>query len=98
MAGIFELFTDLHSNVRFRLLSPDGIPLALSQGYPDRHTAAMAITDVRECAGTGLIQDHCIPSKERAAGPRRPYRRNKLRIWNEAHDLGQLRIRGPVHG
>ena len=96
MAGMFELITDLHSNVRFRLLSPDGTLLALSQGYPDKRTAAMAITDVRECAGTGLIQDHCIPSKERAAGPRRPYRRNKLRIWN-AHMIAKAIPESPLN-
>ncbi len=30
MAGIFELFTDRQSQVRFRLLAPDGTVLHLS--------------------------------------------------------------------
>lgn len=59
MAGLFELFTDFHSRVRFRLLAPDGTVLAISEAYGDKRAAVAAITGVRECAGTGLIQDHC---------------------------------------
>ncbi|MFD5277973.1 YegP family protein [Pseudarthrobacter sp. NPDC058362] len=57
MAGMFELFTDEDSRVRFRLVAPDGCVLAVSGQYPDKHQAATAIKDVRECAGTGLIDD-----------------------------------------
>ena len=59
MAGTFELFTDGQSHVRFRFLAPNGTVLALSQAFGDKKAAAATITDVRECAGTGLIQDHC---------------------------------------
>lgn len=58
MAGHFELFTDDQFHVRFQLLAPDGSVLALSGPFGDKRAAADAITDVRECAGTGLIQDH----------------------------------------
>lgn len=57
MAGIFELFLDEASLVRFRLVAADGEVLAVSRQYPDKWRAAAAIQDVRECAGTGLIRD-----------------------------------------
>lgn len=57
MAGTFELFVDEDSRIRFRLMAPDGQVLAVSGQYPDKYTAADAIKDVRECAGTGLIRD-----------------------------------------
>lgn len=79
MAGVFELFTDFHSRIRFRLLAPDGTVLAISQAYPDKRAAAAAITDVRECAGTGLIQDRCTATAHNAVDLRRPHRRNKFR-------------------
>lgn len=66
MAGTFELFTDPQSHVRFRLLAPDGTVLALSQAFGDKDAAAAAIVDVRECAGTGLIQDPCTDRTRRA--------------------------------
>lgn len=80
MAGAFELFTDPHSHIRFRLLAPDGTELAVSQAYPDKRAAAAAITNVRECAGTGLIQDHCTATTHNVMDLRRPHRRNKSRI------------------
>jgi GAF domain-containing protein len=84
MAGIFELYTDLHAQLRFRLLAPDGTVLATSQAYPDKFTAAAAITDVRECAGTGLIQDHSAATPK-VVGLQGQYRRNTPRTWN-AHE------------
>ncbi|WP_455834270.1 YegP family protein [Pseudarthrobacter siccitolerans] len=57
MAGSFELFVDEDARIRFRLVMPDGRVLAVSGQYPDKHQAAAAIKDVRECAGTGLISD-----------------------------------------
>lgn len=83
MAGTFELFTDFHSHTRFRLLSADGAVLAVSQAYPDTIAAAAAITDVRECAGTGLIEDHSTAAPS-AVGVPRPYRRNMPRA-RDAH-------------
>jgi uncharacterized protein YegP (UPF0339 family) len=74
MAGLFELFTDVHSQTRFRLLAADGAVLAISQAYPDTATAAAAITDVRECAGTGLIQDHSADTPAAVGVPRSCWR------------------------
>lgn len=71
MAGTFELFTDGDAHVRFRLVAADGTVLALSAAYGDKRAAAAAITDVRECAGTGLIQDRCLDRLPQAPGQRR---------------------------
>lgn len=57
MAGQFEIFTDAESNVRFRLLGPDGTVLAISRAFDDTRQAANGIMAVRECAGTGLIRE-----------------------------------------
>jgi len=62
MAGHFEIFTDVESNVRFRLLGADGTVLAVSKAFADKPSAAEGIMAVRECAGTGLIQEtHATP-------------------------------------
>lgn len=84
MAGIFELFTDDHAELRFRLLAPDGTVLATSEAYPDKFSAAAAITDVRECAGTGLIQDHSAATPK-TAGLRGQDRPNAPPAWS-AHE------------
>lgn len=57
MAGHFELFTDHQFHLRFQLLAPDGSVLAVSGPFDDKRSAAAAITELRDCAGTGLIQD-----------------------------------------
>jgi uncharacterized protein YegP (UPF0339 family) len=57
MAGTFELFVDEDSQIRFRLVMPDGHVLAVSGQFTDKRAAAAAIEEVRECAGTGLIRD-----------------------------------------
>lgn len=59
MAGHFELFTDDQFQISFQLLAPDGRVLAVSGPFGDKRAAAAAIAEVRECAGTGLIKDHC---------------------------------------
>jgi uncharacterized protein len=59
MAGKFELFTDEDSNVRFRMIGPDGSVLALSRAFPDTRSAAAGVEAMRECAGTGLISNLC---------------------------------------
>jgi len=61
MAGTFELFADDESRIRFRLVMPDGHVLAVSGPFTDKHAAAAAIEEVRECAGTGLIRDAVPP-------------------------------------
>lgn len=80
MAGHFEVFTDHQSRVRFRLLAPDGTPLAVSGPFSDKKAAAAAIVDVRECAGMGLVEDHSLAAHTTApvatGQPSRP--RNEL--------------------
>lgn len=58
MAGHFELFTDHQFHLRFQLLANDGSILAVSGPFDDKRSAAAAITELRDCAGTGLIKDH----------------------------------------
>ncbi|WP_247040487.1 YegP family protein [Arthrobacter rhizosphaerae] len=77
MAGSFEVFMDAESHVRFRLVAPNGVVLAVSEQFADKRLAAAAIKDVRECAGTGLIQDLCPkpslePVQKQHSTPRRP--------------------------
>jgi uncharacterized protein len=57
MAGQFELFIDEASEVRFRMIGPDGSVLAVSRSFPDTKAAATGIAAMRECAGTGLISN-----------------------------------------
>lgn len=82
MAGYFELFTDHQSHVRFRLLGPGGGLLAVSGPFGDTKAAAAAICDVRECAGTGLIEDHSVaaPADDPAAPLELAHSRNQLRV------------------
>jgi uncharacterized protein YegP (UPF0339 family) len=70
MAGKFELFTDEDSNVRFRMIGPDGSVLALSRAFPDTRSAAAGVAAMRECAGTGLISNLC-PAAHGAQGTQR---------------------------
>ncbi|WP_115789018.1 YegP family protein [Arthrobacter silvisoli] len=58
MAGHFEVFTDDHLQLRFRLIATTGAILLESGPYKDKRAVAAAIFDVRECAGTGLVEDH----------------------------------------
>jgi uncharacterized protein YegP (UPF0339 family) len=75
MAGTFELFVDEDSRIRFRLVTPDGRVLAVSGQYQDKHQAAAAIKDVRECAGTGLIRDLAAGPVQARPSRRRPQAR-----------------------
>lgn len=68
MAGHFELFTDHRSHVRFRLLAPDGTVLAVSGPFDDKKAVAAAMAAVRECAGTGLVEDRSLTADTRAPG------------------------------
>ncbi|NUT70971.1 DUF1508 domain-containing protein [Pseudarthrobacter sp. C4D7] len=72
MAGTFELFVDDDAQIRFRLVMPDGHVLAVSGQFTDKHAAAAAIEEVRECAGTGLIQDVATPPPNRRPAPPHP--------------------------
>ena len=78
MAGSFEVFMDAESQVRFRLIAPDGVVLAVSEKFADKRHAAAAIKDVRECAGTGLIQDLCPKSTPEPAQKQRPSVRHPM--------------------
>jgi len=74
MAGTFELFVDDDSQIRFRLVMPDGHVLAVSGQFTDKQAAAAAIEEVRECAGTGLIRDVAPPTSGRIlASPTHPH-------------------------
>jgi hypothetical protein len=41
-----------------QFLAPNGSVLAVSERFDDKCTAATATTELRDCAGTGLIKDH----------------------------------------
>jgi len=69
MAGTFELFADEESRIGFRLVMPDGHVLAISGPFTDKHAAAAAIEEVRECAGAGLIRDVVPPPAGRVLAP-----------------------------
>jgi uncharacterized protein YegP (UPF0339 family) len=55
MAGLFELFVDVTSHVRFRLTAPDGTVMAVSKAFDDKPAAVAGIAAVREYAGMGHI-------------------------------------------
>ncbi|MGX9900859.1 YegP family protein [Arthrobacter sp. SA17] len=78
MAGSFEVFIDAESQVRFRLVAPNGVVLAVSEQFADKRHAAAAIKDVRECAGTGLIQDLCPKSNQEPARKQHPSARRAV--------------------
>ncbi|MCZ9884412.1 YegP family protein [Arthrobacter sp. B2a2-09] len=59
MAGIFEVFVDGESFFRFRLKSPDGVVIAVSAPFEDKHAVVAGIAAARECAGMGLVTDLC---------------------------------------
>ena len=59
MAGLFELFVDAQSDVRFRLVAPDGTVMAVSKAFDDKPAAVAGIAAVREYAGMGHIIDRC---------------------------------------
>ncbi|MBN9129855.1 MAG: YegP family protein [Paenarthrobacter ureafaciens] len=78
MTGHFEVFIDAHSHFRFRLVGPKGNTLVESGPYDDKQAIAIAIFDVRECAGTGLIEDHSTkpaPRRPSASSPHSSSRR-----------------------
>lgn len=64
MAGLFELFVDAQSRVRFRLTAPDGTVVAVSKPFEDKPAAVAGIAAVREYAGMGHITDLCPPHSE----------------------------------
>ncbi|UXM93511.1 YegP family protein [Paenarthrobacter sp. JL.01a] len=72
MSGHFEVFIDAYSHFRFRLIGPRGNTLLESGPYEDKQAVAVAIFDVRECAGTGLVEDHStkpLPRSPSVSGP-----------------------------
>jgi uncharacterized protein YegP (UPF0339 family) len=79
MAGTFELFVDEDSQIRFRLVMPDGHVLAVSGQFTDKREAAAAIEEVRECAGTGLIRDVAPPPPPSVVLPPLPHARHAAR-------------------
>jgi uncharacterized protein len=71
MAGIIEVFLDTEAMFRFRIMSPDGAVMAVSESFADKPAAAAGIAAVRECAGTGLVSDLSGPvsAPQPAAAP-----------------------------
>jgi uncharacterized protein YegP (UPF0339 family) len=72
MAAKIELFHDRNNAFRFRLKTPDGTVIAVSKPFPDKAAAVAGIRAVRECAGTGLITDLCLPRPHKLGTTRRP--------------------------
>ncbi len=70
MAGLFELFVDAQSHVRFRLTAPDGTVMAVSKAFDDKPAAVAGIAAVREYAGMGHITDLCPARRSSPAPPR----------------------------
>lgn len=70
MAGMFELFVDAQSRVRFRLKGPDGV-IAVSRAFEDKPAAIAGIAAMREYAGMGHIADLCFPKRSNPV-PARP--------------------------
>lgn len=70
MAGLFELFVDAQSRVRFRLTAPDGTVMAVSKAFDDKRAAVAGIAAVREYAGMGHITDLCPARRSNPAPPR----------------------------
>ncbi|MFP5313705.1 MAG: YegP family protein [Actinomycetes bacterium] len=89
MAGTFELFVDDDSQIRFRLVMPDGHVLAVSGQFIDKREAVAAIEEVRECAGTGLIRDVASPP---ASPVRVPVQHIRHTIRRGARRLNSLGI------
>ncbi|QOT17304.1 YegP family protein [Paenarthrobacter sp. YJN-5] len=83
MSGHFEVFVDAYSHFRFRLVGPRGNTLLESGPYDDKQAIAIAIFDVRECAGTGLVEDHSTKPAPRwppASGPHPSLRRRSTPV------------------
>lgn len=83
MSGHFEVFVDAYSHFRFRLVGPRGNTLLESGPYDDKQAIAIAIFDVRECAGTGLVEDHSTKP-----APRWPRRRARTHPATAVHASG----------
>lgn len=71
MTGTFELFNNGHTSFGFRLRSPDGAVLAVSNQFFDKASAVQAIHAVREHAAMGLIADSCTPAEAGTPAPKR---------------------------
>jgi uncharacterized protein YegP (UPF0339 family) len=63
VSGTFELFNNGYASFGFRLKTPDGSILAVSDHFGDKASAVAAIRAVREHAATGLIADKCTPAE-----------------------------------
>jgi uncharacterized protein YegP (UPF0339 family) len=70
MAGLYELFVDAQSHVRFRLTAPDGTVMAVSKAFDNKPAAVAGIAAVREYAGMGHITDLCPARRSIPAPPR----------------------------
>ena len=57
MSAIFELFRDDAGCYRFHLKSASGEVIALSDSYPTRSGAEIAIESIRNSAATAFVDD-----------------------------------------
>jgi uncharacterized protein YegP (UPF0339 family) len=57
MSAIFELFRDDAGRYRFNLRSASGEVIALSDTYPSRASAEVAIESIRNTAATAFVDD-----------------------------------------
>ena len=57
MSAIFELFRDDAGGYRFHLKSASGEVIALSDTYPTRAGAEVAIESIRHSAATAFVDD-----------------------------------------
>jgi uncharacterized protein YegP (UPF0339 family) len=57
MSAIFELFRDDAGCYRFHLKSASGEVIALSDTYPTRAGAEVAIESIRQSAATAFVDD-----------------------------------------
>jgi uncharacterized protein len=100
MAGLFELFVDAQSHVRFRLTAPDGTVMAVSKAFDDKPAAVAGIATVREYAGMGHITDLCSARRSKPE-PRRsdsgqPAQANRAEPAGERRTLDRAFHRTPT--
>ena len=64
MSAIFELFRDDAGCYRFHLKSASGEVIALSDTYPTRAGAEVAIESIRKTASTAFVDDKTMATLE----------------------------------
>lgn len=65
--GVFELYRDVDSKFRFRILDDNGAIVAVSAEHEDKAAAIAAINTTRDCAATSRVIDLCGAQPEHLA-------------------------------